>query len=83
MITPTIGQLITHNGKLYAVVEVLDCSASFDLNEERPRCAAVVVSPVRSGVVLGRTRKMLDDYELADGTIDVPKYTKPKMDLEI
>ena len=80
-----IGQVITRHGKTYAVVEVLDCPASYEPHDEAPELPAVVVSPVRCGVVLGRTRLTLraDDYEVGCGALEVKEYKIAREDNEV
>ena len=80
-----IGQAITRHGKIYAVVEVLDCPASYEPHDEAPELPAVVVSPVRGGVVLGRTRVVLraDDYELTCERLAVREYKIARDDNEV
>lgn len=81
---PRIGQVIVKNGKRYAVVELLDCTASYDSNEEKPTCSSVSVSPIKGNKVMGRTRMpIMDNYELTGYFVEVPVYRVSTPDYNI
>ena len=70
-----IGQVIEVDSKRYAVVQQLDCSASFDANEIKPELPSVSASPIHGSVVRGRTRYSFDDYKVIDGLVmEVSNY---------
>lgn len=82
----TIGTVVIRSDKHYAVVELLDCPASYEPHDKSPRLPAVVASPIRCGKVMGRTRIVLhaDSYKLARRkAVDVPIYKIAKEDNEV
>lgn len=81
----TIGTIIAKDCKRYAVVQVLDCPASYEPNEKTPELPAVLVSPIKGGRVLGRIRRVIEAnrYAVAGGVVKVPTYDRPKEDNDI
>lgn len=77
----TIGQVIEVNNKRYAVMQQLDCGASFDANEIKPELPSVSASPIHGSVVRGRTRYSFDDYKVIDGLVMPVKTYKVEKDL--
>ncbi len=77
------GRIIIANGKRYAVMQQLDCTASFELNEEAPELPTVSASPIHGDTVRGRTRYVFSEYKLTEEVVEVKRYLTPKEDNEI
>lgn len=77
-----IGTVVDVGGKFFAVVEVLDCPASYDALEVKPELPAVSVSPIKGNRVMGRTRRVVnaDCYKVVNYSLAVRDYPTPKED---
>jgi hypothetical protein len=80
-----LGTIIAKDCKRYAVVEVLDCPASYEPTDEAPELPAVVVSPVKGDTVLGRIRRVIEAnrYVVVGGVVEIPEYRIRKEDNEV
>lgn len=79
----TPGQIIIVDGTKFAVMEQLDCTASFELNEVTPELPTVSAAPIHGDTVRGRTRYVFSEYELTNECVEVKRYRTPKEDNEI